>query len=75
MSQSIHIVTQYCLQASITYNDFCSADQIMAKGALYAEVEVAGGIKMHVFNTHLQSFYSLDHVEAHRVELLACLCL
>ena len=45
----------------------------MAKGALYAEVEVAEGSTIHVFNTHLQSFYSLDHVEAHRVELLACL--
>ena len=45
----------------------------MAKGALYAEVEVAEGSKIHVFNTHLQSFYSLGHVEAHRVELLACL--
>merc|ERR1712216_200055 len=40
---------------SMTYKHWCNVDQIMAKGALYAAVEVSQDLSVHVFTTHLQS--------------------
>ena len=64
-------------QAAITYSAACYVDKLAAKGAVYAKVllptanQSQGGY-LHVFNTHLQSYYNLDDKPALEVRTHVC---
>eukprot|EP00656_Telonema_subtile_P006828 TRINITY_DN13181_c0_g1_i3.p1 TRINITY_DN13181_c0_g1~~TRINITY_DN13181_c0_g1_i3.p1 ORF type:complete len:416 (+),score=73.94 TRINITY_DN13181_c0_g1_i3:188-1435(+) len=55
-------------EGSLTFKAACYIDQICAKGALYAQVRMSPTHTLHVFNTHLQSFYSLKDHTAHDIQ-------
>ena len=60
------IMSRYPITREGHLNFSCcvAEDHLMQKGATYARVEVARGQFLDVFNTHLQSCYSLIHEDA-----------
>ena len=76
---SCHFIDSGCMilsrfaisrRESCVFRDYCGVDQLCAKGVLYAQINPNSHSTLHIFNTHLQSFYSLSDQKAHATQRL-----